>query len=360
MAGDAIAARRAAPTPAAFVERGLAHGLLAPQWALDLAERASPEATIWQNAGSPRVEYYAAVLDGASLTAAQRARLEEVALDVALHGRRVVNGPPSLDFASLALLLPRLTGKRRAAAGERALAYALPAAPIRDQLLRAIAPALTERELEQALAAVLDPEDDRASLPATWHDDPESDTEAWDFAEVMTLIPHLRGRSRRRAVVVALRRASRIGHNSEFRGRDLWPRAAALADLAPYLTDEDTRAWARRVAEGSGLPVPPQLTWPVERARLEEPLALARAFLAGEPCRRWSRHDDWTLTRVLSGLPVSQRDELVAEALDCLWHHDFGHDEPAFLSRGVRAAARCLERARVAECLGWHGIEVMP
>ena len=80
------------------------------------------------------------------------------------------------------------------------------------------------------------------------------------------------------------------------------------------------------------------------------------------PCRsacwRWSRHDDWTLTRLLSGLPAGQWDELVAEALDCLWRHDFAHDEAAFISRGVRAAARCLDRTRVAECLRWHGVSV--
>jgi hypothetical protein len=341
--------------PAAVVERGLALGLLALDDALALAAAASPAATVLQHAASPRVEYYAAILDGASLAAGRRAALEAAALAAARHGRRRGNRPPGLDFASLALLLPRLTGARRAEAGALALAHALPKAAWRNLLLARIAPALTPAELERALAAVIGPEAGAEAVDAAWEDEPDADTEVSDFAEVMALIPHLSGPARRRALVTALRRAGRIGHNSEFRGRDLGPRQAALAELAPYLIDDDLRALARRIARGSGFAPPPELDWPAERVRREQPLVTRRAFLAAERCRRWLGWDDRTIAGILADLPAAERDALVAEALDCLGRHPFGHDGAAFLSRGLRAAARFLARPRVAELLRRYG-----
>ena len=342
--------------PAAFVERGLAFGLLALDEALALAEAASPAATIRQTAASPRVEYDAAILDGAPLDDDRRAALERAALATALRGRRLGGRPPGLDFASLALLLPRLTGARRAEAGDRALAHALPKAAWRNQLLAAIAPALTPAELERALAAVIGPAAGDGPVDDAWADDPDADTEASDFAEVMALIPRLAGPARRRALAAALRRAGRIGHNSEFRGRDLGPRAAALAELAPYLVDDDLQALARRIADGSGLAPPPELDWPADRVRREQPLALRRAFLAAGRCQRWPRWDDRTLAGILADLPAAERDALVAEALGCLRGQPSVHDEAAFLSRGLRAAARFLPQAHVAELLGQYGL----
>jgi hypothetical protein len=340
--------------PAALVERGLALGLLPLDEALALAEAASPEASVWQTAARPRVEYAAAILDGASLAGDRRAALEQAALAVALQGRRLGDRPPGLDFASLALLLPRLTGARRAEAGARALTHALPAAAWRNQLLAAIAPALTPAELEEALAAVIGPDAGDGTVDDAWVDDPDADTEASAFAEVMALIPYLDGPARRRALVVALRRAGRIGHNSEFRGRDLGPRRAALGELAPYLVDDDLRALAGRIARGSGFDPPPELAWPADRVRREQPLVRQRAFLAAGRCRRWTQWDDRTIAGILAGLPATERDTLVAEALDCLRGDPSLHDEAAFLSRGLRAAVRFLPRARVAKWLSQY------
>ena len=85
-------------------------GLLPLDAALARAEAASDQPSTLGEAAIPRVEYYAAILDGATLSEERRAAIERAALDLTLTGQRLHGEPPVADFASLALLLPRLTG----------------------------------------------------------------------------------------------------------------------------------------------------------------------------------------------------------------------------------------------------------
>jgi hypothetical protein len=94
----------------------------------------------------------------------------------------------------------------------------------------------------------------------------------------------------------------------------------------------------------------------VARAEQEQALTVQRALLAEPGCQRWLRWDAWAVADALAALPAAERDQLVAEVLDCFWHHRYSYSEAAFQSRGLRGAALFLTRQQVEVLLARCGL----
>ena len=170
--------------------------------------------------------------------------------------------------------------------------------------LAVIAAALTPAERTQALTELIGPDMGDEVVELDWVDDEDADAESYGFDEVMALAPHLAGRERRRALVAALREAGRVASNSETFGRGLGARQMVLAEIAPYLVDED-------LADAGPRHRPRQRFRAAGRARLagrsgrwERRTRAQQAFLAEPGCQRWLGRDGRTIADILAALPA--------------------------------------------------------
>ncbi|HKE16836.1 MAG TPA: hypothetical protein VKB80_18305 [Kofleriaceae bacterium] len=327
-----------------------------------------------------RVDLLIAVLAGAPLDEGQRAGLEAQAVDGAHEDQQT--GP-----VSRAMLLPSLSGERRAASLQELRAELSPhrlpgegpdgwASRIgslwwnRPELLEHLAPALPDDLLHAALERHI------AQHPPA-QDDAFGDEV---FRARLSLIPYLDGATLRRCQEAALDAALRPRPGSRARGpidddvaaRSAGAALALLALLAPYLP-EDLRAAAREAAQRSGLSAPERMAW--TRAELEG--AMRDHFLSPRCHRRWtephflapysarSRWQDalpsWRrIASILAGLGADRR----APALDDLCERlaalavararglSIDRTYWPLVTVGLRAAASFLDRDRVAALLG--------